>query len=197
MKINFDSPDLRFYFSFQCPYSYILWGIMSKVLDKTKIKLAPINVGLTPTGTTKYHFRDIWSDERWERLSRDAEAIGIKISKPARIVSEISVSRALQYFPSEELPAYISSIFRAVFFAGIDISSRNKVRLHLQSESIDSSKFDDAQNDEKTKEKAEEHLLIWGHERLRIIPTIDNKGERYAGLIDSYGLERYIQDLLD
>lgn len=197
MKINFDLPDLKFYFSFQCPYSYIAWNVINKVLDKTHVTVAPINVGRMPPGNLKYHFRDIWSDERWENLSGDANKLLLKMSKPEKFVSELSVSRAISYYPSDEIPEYISSVFRAVFFTGIDISNNSKMRMHLQSESIDSSLFDDAQHDESTLAKAEEQLLIWGHERLRIVPTIDNKGERYAGLIDAYGLERYIQDLLD
>jgi len=196
MKINFDSPDLKFFFSFQCPYSYIAWNVISKVLDKTSVTLAPINVGYMPPGNLKYHFRDIWSDERWAKLSGDANKLLLKMSKPEKFVSELSVSRAISNYAADEISEYISSVFSAVFFTGAGISSNSKLRMHLQSESVDSSPFDDAQHDESTLAKAEEQLMIWGHERLRIVPTIDNKGERYAGLIDASGFECYIQDLL-
>jgi len=197
MKIDFVNPDLKFYFSFQCPYSYIAWTVLNKIVGETSIKVAPIEIGLEPSGKVRYHFRDLWSDERWEKLAEDASKLSIQLTRPTKIVSAISASRALQYFPLDETAAYVSSVFRAVFLTGIDISNKNKLRMHLQSESLDSSKFDDAQNDPSTLKRAEEQLLTWGHERVRMLPTLDNKGERYSGLIDAYGLERYIQDLLD
>jgi 2-hydroxychromene-2-carboxylate isomerase len=197
MVINFKNPDIKFYFSFQCPYSYVAWEMLKKLLKDSRLSLAPIETGLNPPGNTKFHFREIWGEPRWQRLIRDAEKEGLKISQPARYVSAVNAVRAIEAVGNANCPDYISSVFRAVFLARIDISLPTSLRLHLQSEGLDSSVLAAAMDDPVTEKKAENQQLLWGHERIRVVPTIELDGERYSGYIDRPGLERFLRAVVD
>jgi 2-hydroxychromene-2-carboxylate isomerase len=197
MIIDFKEPDIKFYFSFQCPYSFMAWEILSKILNKKNIKIAPIEIGNSPQGNTKYHFREIWGKPRWERLIKDADELGLKILQPKDYVSSLPATRAIEEYSKDNIFDYITSIFRAVFVTQVNISHVNSLRLHLQSEGLDSSIFADAQEKPETLALAKANQLLWGHERIRTIPTIQLEDERYSGLIDENGLTRFLRSILD
>ncbi len=197
MIINFANAEIRFFFSFQCPYSYMAWEMLKKMLKDSKVTLNPIEIGLTPPGNTKFHFREIWAEPRWRRLIVDADKTGIKISQPEKYVSAINASRAIEAFGNANAPDYISSVFRAVFLRRIDISIPASMKLHLQSEGLDSSILTHALEDPVSEQKANDRLLLWGHERIRMVPTIELDGERYSGYVDFSSLERFLRVVID
>ena len=196
MNIDFKNPVIKFYFSFQCPYSYMTWEMLKKLLS-SKVSLAPIEIGLFPPGTSKFHFREIWGEPRWNRLVNDAEKINVRVSQPDKYVSGITAARAIEAYGQESAKDYITSVFHAVFFRHLDISLPNSLRLHLQSEGIDSSILSAAIENPETEKKANDQLLLWGHERIRMVPTIELDEERYCGFIDQSGLERFLRAVLD
>ncbi|GAB4283299.1 MAG: hypothetical protein Kow0029_29380 [Candidatus Rifleibacteriota bacterium] len=197
MKLDFNNPDIKFYFSFQCPYSYMAWTLLKKLLSNSKTTIAPIEIGLFPTGNTKFHFREIWGEPRWNRLIEDALKLGIRISRPEKYVSGLNAARAIEAYGPANAEDYITSVFRGVFFSRIDISLPNSLRLHLQSEGLDSSTFFMALEDPKTEEKAKHQQLLWGLKRIREVPTIEYDQERYSGFMDQIGIERFMRAILD
>lgn len=197
MNINFSEPDIRFYFSFQCPYSFMGWEILKKLLKKSNKTIAPIEVGLFPSGSTKYHFREIWSGERWKRLIEDGAKLGIRLNQPDKYVSAINAARAIEAYGKANAADYITSVFRGVFLTGVDISLPTTLRMHLQSEGLDSSIFAAAIEDPATEKLALEHHSFWGSRRLREVPVIEYDSERYSGFMEESGLERYLRAILD
>lgn len=197
MIINFTNAEIKFFFSFQCPYSYIAWEMLKKILKGSKITLNPIEIGIFPPSTTKFHFREIWARPRWERLIKDAEQAGVKITKPEKYVSSINASRGIEAFGAANAPDYITSVFKAFFFRRIDISIPISLRTHLQSEGLDSAILAQCLEDPGTEKAAQEKLLLWGHERIRMIPTIELDGERYSGYVDFASLERFLRPVMD
>ena len=197
MNIDFLNPDLRFYFSFQCPYSYIAWEILKKLLKNSKRSVAPLEVGLHATGSTKFHFREVWGEPRWQRLITDASAAGIRINKPEKYVSGLNAARAVEAYGKANAEDYITSVFRAFFLTGTDISLPTSLRMHLQSEGLDSSVFAAAIEDSSTEKLAHEQQLFWGTRRLREIPVIEHEDERYSGFMEPSGLERFLRAILD
>lgn len=197
MNIEFFKPDLRFYFSFQCPYSYMAWEILKKLLKNSSSTIAPIEVGLFPTGTTKFHFREIWGEPRWNRLIEDAAKLGLRINAPTKYVSALNASRAIIAYGKANAEDYITSVFRAVFLTRTDISLPNSLRMHLQSEGLDSSVFATAIEDASTEKLAKEQQLFWGSRRLREVPVLEYDDERYSGYMEQSGLERYLRAILD
>ena len=197
MNIEFFKPDLRFYFSFQCPYSYMAWELLKKLLKNSAKTIAPIEVGLFPTGNTKFHFREMWGEPRWQRLMLDANKLGMRINQPTKYVSGLNASRAIIAYGKANAEDYISSIFRGFFLTGTDISLPTVVRMHLQSEGLDSSVFAQAIEDKSTEKLAGEQLLFWGSRRLREIPVLEFEEERYSGFMEQSGLERFLRAILD
>lgn len=197
MNIEFFKPDLRFYFSFQCPYSYMAWEILKKLLKNSERTLAPIEVGLFPPGNTKFHFREMWGPERWSRLMEDAGKIGLRLNPPKKFVSSLNASRAIIPYGKANAEDYISSVFRGVFIARTDISLPTSLRMHLQSEGIDSSVFAQAIEDSSTEKLAQEQVLFWGTRRLREIPVLEYEDERYSGFMEPSGVERFLRAILD
>ncbi len=196
MNIDFNNPTIKFYFSFQCPYSYMAWEMLKSLLSN-KVKVAPIEIGLFPQSTSKYNYQDIWAEPRWNRLVKDAAKLNLKITPPEKYVSGITAARAIEDYGNINAIDYITSVFRGVFFSRIDISLQNSLRLHLQSEGIDSSVLSAALDRPETEKRANEQLLLWGHERIRTLPTIELGDERYCGFIDKPGLERFLRSELD
>ncbi len=196
MNIDFKKPTIKFYFSFQCPYSYMTWEML-KVLLGNKVSVAPIEIGLFPQSTSKYNYQDIWGEPRWNRLVKDAAKLNLKITPPGKYVSGITATRAIEAYGSMNAIDYITSVFRGVFFSRIDISRQNSLRLHLQSEGIDSSVLASALDNPATEKKANDQQLLWGHERIRMLPTVELGDERYSGFIDKPGLERFLRAELD
>ena len=198
MKISFDKSDINFYFSFQCPYSYLAWTQLCKILSNNdKINVKPINVGIDNAVSNKYSFRKQWGGERWLRLSNEAKQLGITMSKPLKEVPELLASRSIEYFGSSGVEYYITTIFKAVFSANIDISITNTLRYFLQSEGNDSELIIKASEDPKTLVKANENIDQWGKKRIRLLPTIEIGSERIAGYLTQREIENLLRSLVD
>ncbi len=197
MNITFNNADIRFYFSFQCPYSYISWELMKTILKDAKLTVQPINIGLNPPGNSKFHFREIWSEKRWQRLIADAKALEIPMSKPEKYVSDLTSARAIELYGPYNAEDYISSIFKGFFVNGVDISAPSALKYHLQADGIDSSIFSAAIEDVATEKAFNEQTLLWGHHRIRTIPTIECQDDRICGLIEKSPLERHLRSIMD
>lgn len=197
MNISFNQPDIKFYFSFQCPYSYIAWEILKKLLKGSRVTIMPVEIGLFPTGSTKFHYRELWSDPRWNRLVSDAKQIGLTINKPEKYVSGLNASRAIEAYGATNASDYITSVFKGFFTNRVDISLPTSLKMHLQSEGIDSGILSKAIEDKETEKKAQADLLLWGHDRIRMVPTIELDGERYSGFTDEASLDRFLRSVID
>lgn len=199
MKISFgNNSDINFYFSFQCPYSYIVWKHLLSVLkDNDKITVNPINIGITPPSNNSFSFREFWGKERWERISKEADALGIVINNPSEIVSEDLAARCIQCYEEGSVEYYINSVFKAVFQNKIDISITNTLRYFLQSEGNDSEILIKASKDSETLEKYKEQTELWSKKRIRVLPTIEVDNERIAGFITKRPIENIIHTILD
>ncbi len=197
MNICFKQPDIKFYFSFQCPYSFIAWELLNKLLCNSRVSLMPIEIGLFPSGTTKFHFRELWAEPRWNRLIADAKSVGLSIYKPEKYVSSLNAARAIEKYGPANASDYITSVFKGFFQKRIDISLPTSLKMYLQSEGIDSGVLSSAIEDEKTEKKALENQLLWGHDRIRMVPTIELDGERYSGFVDLQSLERFLRSVID
>lgn len=173
------------------------WEILKSILKNSRLLIQPIEIGLNPSGNTKFHFREIWGEPRWQRLITDAAALNLKMCKPEEYVSGINAARAIEAYGQTNAEDYISSVFKAVFLNRVDISIPNSLRLHLQADGIDSSILAAAIEDSKTAQKANDQSMLWGHERIRMLPTIEAGDERYCGFIDRASLERYLRALID
>jgi 2-hydroxychromene-2-carboxylate isomerase len=197
MQIDFSNPDLLFYFSFQCPYSYMTWEILKKILAKQAVKISPINIGLFPPGNNSLHYRKKWGENRWNRLKTDADKMDLKLEKPNGYVSELYAASPVEVFGKTNAIDYISSVFRAFFVAKVNISAPRSLKVHLQSEGIDTNIFSETISDEKMIKNAEEKQLLWGSKRIRQVPTVEYNNERYSGFIDRGGMERFLRGLID
>lgn len=197
MKLSFENSNINFYFSFQCPYSYIVWKTLCDLLQNNKdISVNPINIGLNPNGN-KYSFRELWDGQRWLKLSNEAKTKGIIISKPLKIVSENLAARCIKNYGVSSAEYYISTIFKAVFTSGIDISIPSNLRYFLQSEGNESSILSDAANDNETLTEYEKQTDLWGIKRIRLTPTIELGNERLSGLINKLQLENLLRPLIE
>ena len=198
MKVSFENSNINFYFSFQCPYSYLAWIQLSKILkDNNKVSLKPINVGIEPIGNNRYSYRDLWGGERWLRLSNEARKFGVSLSKPVKIVSENLTSRSLEYFGPSGAEYYISSIFKAVFSSNLDISITSTLRYFLQSEGNDSELIVKACEDDNSLVKAKANIDLWCKKRIRLLPTIEIGSERIAGFINNKQIEDLLRLIID
>jgi len=197
MNISFNQPDIKFYFSFQCPYSYIAWEILKKLLKDSRISIMPIEIGLFPTGSTKFHFRELWNTPRWNLLIEDAKQVGLTISKPEKYVSSLNAARPIEAYGSVNAADYITSVFRGFFINRLDVSLPTCLKMHLQSDGIDSGVLTRALEDKETEKKAQADQLLWGHERIRMVPTVELDGERYSGFTDEASLDRFLRSVID
>ena len=198
MRISFDKGDINFYFSFQCPYSFITWRLLSDILrDNEKVSLNPINIGIAIDGWNKYSYMNLWGGERWLRLSREAQSLGIKISKPLNIFNEELVARAIESYENTGAEYYISTVFKAVFISNLDISISNVIRYFLQSEGNDSDIFMEALGNENTLIKYKNNLDLWHKKRIRLLPTIEIGTDRISGFVKKRQIEDFLRPLLE
>lgn len=198
MNIKFEDADLRFYFSFQCPYSYMTWEILKTLLKDTDLFVEPVEIGLFPLGNTKFHFREIWAEARWERLQEDAEKVGIKVfNQPREYSNSLYTARALNAYTGANAEDYISSIFRNFFSSNLNLAHASSIKTCLQSDGVDYNLFEAAIKDPETEARAVSMCHLWGTQRIRVLPTVEFDDCRYAGFIDRYGLERFLRALID
>ena len=173
------------------------WELMKIVLKGTKLTMQPLAIGLNPPGNSKFHFREIWNSQRWQRLISEAESLKLKIHQPEKYVSDLTAARAIKAYGPLNAEDYITSVFRAFFSARIDISVFTALRPFLQSEGLDASILAAAIEDPTTEKDYDDQILLWGHERLRMLPTIECSEERFSGLIDKPGLERLLRSIIE
>ncbi len=199
MKISFDDDsNIKFYFSFLCPYSYLAWKQICDIFNNNdKITIKPINIGLNIHNNNSYSFRELWGKDRWDRISKEANQLGIVISEPLKIVSEELAARCIQSFDIVSVEYYISSIFKAVFAADLDISITSSLRYYLQSEGNDSEIIVEASKKPETLLQYQEQTELWRKKRIRAIPTVDVENERIAGFLSRRQLDSIFRSLLE
>lgn len=185
MRIAFEKENLRFYFSFQCPYSYLVWEQLCRLLNNNdQIKINPISIGINPPNNFKFNHIELWNSAHWEKLAKDAEQLGIELKKPQKFVSEAEVACAIKLYGAVGAEAYISSIFKAVFCENLDISVPSSLRYLLQSEGVDSSILIKAFENHHLGENFENLNNIWGSKRIRALPTLESTESRSSGFLN-------------
>ena len=199
MKISYDdSSDVKFYFSFQCPYSFLAWKQICEIFkDNDKVTVKPINIGLNLQNNSSYSYREFWGKERWDRIIKEANNLGIVINKPLKFVSEDLAARCIQSYDIVSVEYYISSIFKAVFTSNLDISITSSLRYFLQSEGNDSEIIVEASKDSETLQKYQEQTELWRKNRIRVIPTVEVETDRVAGYITRRQFESLFRSLTD
>ena len=199
MKISFDDNcDINFYFSFQCPYSYLAWKQICDLLkDNDKITLNPINIGINPPSNNSFTYREYWGKPRWERIAKEANNLNIIIEEPEKIVSEEVAARAITSSEKSGVEYYISTIFKAVFSKKQDISISTLLRYYLQSEGIDSEIIVNASKEALTTDTYNKQTELWTQKRIRVLPTIEVQNERLAGFVTKRQIENLFRSIID
>jgi len=183
---------LTFYFDFTCPYSYLGWELMQKARRKRSFPMTLIGIGPNPPGNPNLLGRALWSDQRWSALQKLAEQLDITICKPAGKISSLIALRGLTVYEGSALPEYVSGVFRALFRDNIDISIPRSLVDNLQTNGIDPKPLARALMMPETLKKVEDDMFLWGHERIRTLPTLCYGQERLAGLFDQRGIENFM-----
>jgi len=184
-------PTLQFYFDFLCPYSYIALELMRRTLDQKQLEVEYICPGLRTPGVDVDE-RSFWQPDRWGRIAKAAEKLGLTIRPPAPTANSVLVRRGLRKYAGIGLAEYIGSVFKGVFTAGVDISKERLLIEFLQSDGADIKPLEEALNDSGTALAAAEDSNLWVTQRLRLLPTFSLSNERYAGMIDARGLENFL-----
>ena len=200
MKLSFDNSNsnINFYFSFQCPYSFLAWIHLCNILkDIDTVTLKPLNIGIEAIGNNKYSFREYWGGERWLRLSKEAQSLGISISKPLKFVSEEIPAKSIPIYGAAGAEYYISSAFKAVFSSNIDISITNALRYFLQSECNDSELIIKASENPEYYKRHKEITELWTKNRIRLLPTIEIGKERISGYLTRKQIENLLRSIID
>jgi len=183
---------LKLYFDFYCPYCYMAWELLFKALKNRDIPMQLHGIGLNPPGNPLMHNRGIWSDQRWEQIKKQSEKLGLFVRKPQFMENSIIPTRGLSKYRGLGLREYVSGVFKAIFREGIDLAKSHSLIDFLQSDGVDVKPLNEALSDPATLEKVKEDTLLWGHDRIRMIPTFQVGDERYAGLVDERGLDNFI-----
>ena len=186
---------LNFFFDFHCPYCYVAWNILSKSRQIIGDKISFKGVGLYPSANPRLHGRQIWSEQRWKLIFEMAAREGLEIRKPTREWSPLPLT-GLKAYTGISLNEYVTAVFKAVFQYDVDTSSIQKMTNHLQSEGVDPTPFSDVADDRAVRKKVKDDSLLWGHCRIRLLPTLEIDEERYSGLLDSRGVQNFLSNFL-
>ncbi len=184
-------PTLLFYFDFLCPYSYIALELLRRTLDQKQLEVKYICPGLRAPGVDVDE-RSFWQPDRWERIAKSAQKLGLTIRPPSPSANSVLVRRGLRKYDGIGLQEFISSVFKGVFTAGVDISKERLLIEFLQSDGADIKPLEAALNDPSTAMEAAEESKLWVTQRLRLLPTFCLSNERYGGIIDARGLENFL-----
>ena len=184
-------PTLQFYFDFLCPYSYIALELMRQTLDKHQLPVEYICPGLRPPDLLADE-RTFWQPERWDRIAKVGEKLGLIIKPPCPGTNSVLVRRGLRKYTGIGLQEYITGVFRAALTSAIDIGKEHALIEYLQSDGVDVKPLQEALNDDATAFAAAAESALWKTERLRLLPTFSLSNERYAGMIDARGLENFL-----
>jgi len=186
-------PDpLTFYFDFTCPYSYLGWELVQKARRQRTFPMRLVGIGPNPPGNPNLLGRALWCDQRWSALQKLAAQLDITIRKPGMKASSIPALRGLTVYEGSGLPEYVSGVFRAFFRDNVDISIPRNLVDNLQSNGIDPKPLAKALIMPETLRKVEDDLFLWGHERIRTLPTLCYGQERLAGLFDQRGIDNFL-----
>ena len=186
--------QLRFYFDFLCPYSYLAWHVMDQFARTQEIPpLEFFAIGNHPPDNPNLHNRHRWSPERWQRIREHGKRFGLVINPPAE-PPELTLlpQRALCNYTGTGLREYVTGIFRSHFTHGVNLSSATQISDFLQMEGIDPIPFQLAVKDPETLKLVQEHQHLWGTRRIRMIPTLEIEDERLSGIIDRRGIENFL-----
>ncbi|MFZ2958122.1 MAG: DsbA family protein [Candidatus Ozemobacteraceae bacterium] len=185
--------QIRYYFDFLCPYSYIGWLFLKKALAGKNLSTALYAVGNIRPGDAGNGFHiPVNSSRRWEKLAERGKSLGIKIKGPPQCVSSFPARRGLLKYSGIAREDFIDGVFRAVFCDGLDIGNARILTNFLQTEGVDYIPMQETLADPQTEKLAEDVTSLWDVRRIRLLPTVEIGEDRYAGLIDARGLENLL-----
>ncbi|MBP7633620.1 DsbA family protein [Candidatus Ozemobacteraceae bacterium] len=183
---------LTFYFDFTCPYSYLGWELLERKRRVQPFQVKLVGIGANPPGNPGLLGRELWSDARWAELHAIAGKFDLVINKPSASASSQVALRGLSMYEGFGLTDYVSGVFKVFFRDNIDISSPKMLVEHLQLNGIDTLPLLNALKDPETLKKVEDDSLLWGHARIRTIPTLQFDAERLAGLFDQRAIDNFL-----
>jgi len=183
---------LTFYFDFTCPYSYLGWELLERKRREQPFQVKLVGIGANPPGNPGLLGREFWSDARWSELHAIGHKLGIVINKPPSPSSSQVALRGLSLYEGFGLTDYVSGVFKVFFRDSVDISTSKALVEHLQLNGIDTLPLLNALKDPETLKKVEEDSLLWGHARIRTVPTLEFGAERLAGLFDQRAIDNFL-----
>lgn len=186
---------LTFYFDFTCPYSYIAWELLQRKRRQQPFQMKLIGIGPNPPGNPGLLGRELWCDARWAALHAIAEKLDFVINRPLVQASSQVALRGLDMYQGFGLTDYVSGVFKVLFRDNADISTSSELVEHLQANGIDTVPLLSALKEPETLKKVEDDALLWGHARIRTIPTLEFGNERLAGLFDQRAIENFLVTL--
>ncbi|OQA05725.1 MAG: DSBA-like thioredoxin domain protein [bacterium ADurb.Bin374] len=186
---------LTFYFDFTCPYSYIAWELLQRKRRQQPFQMKLIGIGPNPPGNPGLLGRELWCDARWAALHAIAEKLDFVINRPSVQASSQVALRGLDMYEGFGLTDYVSGVFKVLFRDNADISTSSELVEHLQANGIDTVPLLSALKEPETLNKVEDDALLWGHARIRTIPTLEFGNERLAGLFDQRAIENFLVTL--
>ncbi|MDD3001724.1 MAG: DsbA family protein [Candidatus Riflebacteria bacterium] len=185
MIIDYIQPDAKFFFSFQCPYSYLSWELLRKKMENCSGKIAPI--GLSVMGSPLTSYLEFWSEMRWQKLATYGKELGIIIKKPAVYYDSSLANSFVNLNNSKHIEPYISCLFKAVFADNINISNSQTLFDYLNKNGVSCDLNHDnnpAPIDSVVKE-------------LRMLPTIKVSNDDLIGLVTESVFSRMLKHHLD
>lgn len=183
---------LTYYFDFTCPYSYLGWELLERKRRQQAFPIKLTGIGPNPPGNPGLLGRELWCDSRWTELHAIAEQLGFVIKRPSVQASSQTALRGLSMYEGFGLTDYVSGVFKVLFRDNIDITTPKVLIEHLQSNGIDTMPLANALKDPGTLKKVEDDALLWGHLRIRTIPTLQFGDERLAGLFDQRAIDNFL-----
>lgn len=186
MKIDFKKPDTVFYFSFQCPYSYLSWELLKKKMANCNTRFKPIELSSNKALNSSFSFQEYWGENRWAKISSYAKELGISIKSPS-ILPDCSLSGSLVCEKNILLvEQIISAVFKAIFSDGSDVSKEKNLLKSLKANGLSDAMLKDlvyATNESDLTEEDQKKALIWENKKIRMLPTIEIGNDFHVGLL--------------
>ncbi|NLI76910.1 MAG: hypothetical protein GX442_10775 [Candidatus Riflebacteria bacterium] len=183
---------LRFYFDFQCPYSYLGWELLHAHLREKDFPVEMLAIGANPPANPALLGRSLWSEKRWQAIGEHGKAIGLTIRRPPAELTTNYPQQALPYYDGIGMREFVSAVFKGIFALGLDFSNTLTLQNHLQSEGVDTLPFTKAMADPAAARQAEDLTLLWGSHRIRTIPLLEAGSERLAGVFDKRSVDNFL-----
>ncbi|MBF0499682.1 MAG: DsbA family protein [Candidatus Riflebacteria bacterium] len=178
--------QIRFYFDFLCPYSYIGWLHFKQALSGKGLSTVFHAVG------SKGDSARFDAPSRWEKLTSRGKKLGVSINKPRSGIDSAAARRGMACCTDITREVYIDAVFRAVFQENVDISNGQTLIDFLQKEGVDHAPLQKALDDPQSLKFADDAASLWETRHLELLPTIEIGEDRYAGIIDGRGLENLL-----